>query len=55
LFTNPKFVNWAAQSTTIPDSRIQQHLARLAVTSTTEKDPETRKAMQDLIEQIRPQ
>jgi hypothetical protein len=55
LMTNPKFVNWAAQSTTIPDSRIQQHLARLAVTSTTEKDPEVRKAMQDLVEQIRPQ
>jgi hypothetical protein len=52
LLTNPKFVTWLSQATTIPEARQQQHLARLAAVSTTERDPETAQAMRDLALQI---
>jgi hypothetical protein len=52
LMTNPMFVTWLSKATVIPDSRQQQHLARLAVNSTTEKDPEAKALMRQLVEQM---
>jgi hypothetical protein len=52
LMTSPKFVTWLSQATTIPPARQQQHLARLAAISTTERDPELAQAMRDLAMQV---
>jgi hypothetical protein len=52
LMTSPMFVDWLAKTTTLPPHRIQQHLARLAVNSTSEKDPETRRMMQEFVTQM---
>lgn len=55
LMTNPTFVRWLAKSTSVPDSRITQHLTRLAVDSSVEKDPEAREAMQQFLREMRQQ
>lgn len=45
MMTSKPFVNWLAQSTTIPTSRAQQHLANLMIIAGRERDPKLRQDM----------
>lgn len=55
LMTSPTFVTWLKKSTTVPQSRIMQHVNRLSINAVGEKDLETRLAMTSVAEQLREQ
>lgn len=42
LMTNSKFVTWLANATQLPEGRALQHLRRLSLNATAEKDPQAR-------------
>lgn len=52
LMTNPKFVTWLSQATTIPTARVGQHLRRLALNSTAEKDRDAREALDGFVSDL---
>lgn len=45
MMTSKPFVNWLAQTTTIPTSRAQQHLSNLMIIAGRERDPKLRQDM----------
>jgi hypothetical protein len=45
LMTNPQFVTWLSQSTSLRPDQLQAHINRLAVGSMHERDPEQRNAL----------
>lgn len=49
LMTNPKFVHWLAQSTTLKPEKAAEHIKRLAVISQTIEDPNERDDMTKLL------
>ena len=48
--TNPKFVTWLSQTTALKPEKMRQHLNRLALNATQEKDPEQRAALDAFVE-----
>jgi hypothetical protein len=50
LMTSPKFVTWLSQTTEVKPDRMQQHLRRLAINATQEKNPEQRAALEAFVD-----
>lgn len=49
LMTSPKFVTWLSQTTKLRPEHMRQHLNRLGLNSTQEKDPEQRAALEAFV------
>lgn len=49
LMTSPMFVTWLSQTTAVKPAQMRQHLNRLSLNATQEKDPEQRAALENFV------